>query len=326
MADNEAGIEPEIDVDALDDAAFAELKGKMAEGIDSEGAGEPGKEPQATPTAKTAEAAPEATGEKAEDDDEDGPKSETVPHGQFHRERERRKQAEQRASELEERFNKLAARVTELSTVQAKPAEEEKPRSDEPDPSNPLEQIAWLVKEVREGRMSREEAQKQAREDGERHTFAQNIKAVEDAYKEQTPDYEQALQFAAKSRDDELALMYPQMTGDQRQQYILQEWGAITRNAMATGQNPAEMAYRFAQMRGYRRADPQPEPSPAPANPVAEIAQQEETRKAAMSLGKTGGGITNTGAITPEQLLDMSDDEFAQYKAKHGSVARAFAA
>lgn len=317
MAEKETGTEPEIDVDALDDAAFADLKGKMAGEIDKEETVEPDKDPPATVVAKTPDAAPE----KADDDEEDGPKSETVPHGQFHRERERRKQAELRASELEERFTKLAGRVAELTAPKEQPVEAAK--ADEPDPTNPLEQINWLVKEVREGRMSREEASKQAKEEGERQVFAQNVKAVEDQFKASTPDYEQALQFAAKSRDQELALMYPQMTAEQRQQFVLQEWNGVTRNAVATGQNPAEMVYKFAQMRGYQKASPEPAPQ---SDPVKEIAEREETRKAAMSLGKSGGGVTQTGAISPEQLLDMDDAEFAAYKAKHGSVARAFAA
>lgn len=322
MADKEPAPEAEIDVDALDDAAFADLKGKMAGEIDTDTPPEPDKAPEATKVADADKPAPEPNAAKAEDDDD--PKSETVPHGQFHRERERRKEAERLRAEADERFTKLAARVAELTAVQAKPADELAKTDDLPDEANPLEQIAWLVKEVREGRMSREEAQKQAREEGERHEYAQRVKAVEDDFKTRQPDYDEALQFAAKSRDEELQLMYPLSTPEQRQQFVLREWGQITQQALQAGINPAERAYQFAVKRGYRKAEP--EPTVESKTVVDEITEREETRKAALSLGKTGGGVTQTGAISPEQLLDMSDDEFAAYKAKHGSVARAFAA
>jgi hypothetical protein len=321
LADKEPAIEAEIDVDALDDAAFADLKGKMAGEIDTGEAQEPEKATEAPKVAETDKPAPEPNAAKAEDDDD--PKSETVPHGQFHRERERRKEAERLKAESDERFAKLAARVAELTAVKEEPkADAEK--DDLPDEANPLEQIAWLVKEVREGRMSREEAQKQAREEGERHEYAQRIKAVEDQFKATTPDYDAALQFAAQSRDEELQLMYPLSTPEQRQQFVLREWGQITQQALQAGFNPAERAYQFAVKRGYRKAEP--EPTVESKTAVEEISEREETRKAALSLGKTGGGVTQTGAISPEQLLDMTDDEFAAYKAKHGSVARAFAA
>jgi len=323
LADKDPAIEAEIDVDALDDAAFADLKGKMAGEIDTDDHQEPDKAPEATKAAEGDKAAPDANAAKTDDDDD--PKSETVPHGQFHRERERRKQAETRASELEERFTKLAARVAELTA--APKAEPEAAKVDDlPDETNPLEQIAWLVKEVREGRMSREEAQKQAREEGERQEYASQIKRVEDEFKATTPDYDAALQFAAQSRDEELQLMYPMSTAEQRKQFVLREWGQITEQALQAGINPAERAYQFAVKRGYRKADPNPTPTPEPKDVVDEITEREETRKAALSLGKTGGGVTQAGAISPEQLLDMNDAEFAAYKAKHGSVARAFAA
>lgn len=321
MADKEPAIEAEIDVDALDDAAFADLKGKMAGEIDTGEAQEPEKVVEAPKVADADKPAPDANAAKVDDDDD--PKSETVPHGQFHRERERRKEAERLKAEADERFAKLAARLAELTAIKEEPkAEAEK--DDLPDEANPLEQIAWLVKEVREGRMSREEAQKQAREEGERHEWANQIKRVEDKFKETTPDYDAALSFAAQSRDEELQLMYPLSTADQRRQFILNEWSQVTQQAVQAGLNPAERVYQFAQKRGYRKAEPTPT---VESKTVAEeISEREETRKASLSLGKTGGGVTQTGAISPEQLLDMTDDEFDAYKKKHGSVARAFAA
>ena len=35
-------------------------------------------------------------------------------------------------------------------------------------------------------------------------------------------------------------------------------------------------------------------------------------------------GDQNTGVTTPQELLDMSDEEFEAYKKKHGSVSYAF--
>ena len=52
---------------------------------------------------------------------------------------------------------------------------------------------------------------------------------------------------------------------------------------------------------------------------TADIAKREEARKASMSLGKTGGAVSNTGKVTPEQLNDIKDilmqTEFDSWKA-----------
>lgn len=307
-----------VDVDELNDDDFAKLKGEMT-------TGEPDKPADKEPQPAKTEADAAKVEDTADDEDEPAGKSETVPHGRYHHERERRKAAEAEKEKLAQNYQKLLERTQQLMEARATPAGDELAKdTDEPDPANPLEQIAWVVKELRAGKERQQQTEVQSREAGERQQFAQGIKAIEDDFKKVTPDYDAALSFAAQSRDEELQLMYPLSTSEERRQFILNEWNQITRQSIQAGVNPAERVYQFAQKRGYKKAEPQIETKAE--DPVTKIASQEETRKASLSLGKTGGGIVNTDKIDPAGLLDMSDEEFEAYKKKFGSVSRAFAA
>lgn len=314
MADKDATI----DVDELNDDDFAKLKDDLSTG-ELAGEADAGKtDAAAAEVAETDEASTDAAVD--DDDEETGGKSETVPHGKYHHERERRKTAEQKAEKLAERLQQLIE--AQAANAVAKPAEEAKAETDEPDPANPLEQISWLVKKYTEGEKTRAKETEQRAADGERQQFAQGVKSLEDEFKKTNTDYDAALEFVAQSRDEELQLMFPTATADQRRQYILGEWNNVIRQSVAAGVNPAQQIYSLAQRRGYKKADA----AVSDVSTVEKLAKQEEARQASLSLGKSGGGIVNTEKMSPEQLLEMSDEDFAAYKKKFGGVARAFAA
>jgi hypothetical protein len=328
LAAKKPAPEAEIDVDDLDDAAFAELKGQMAADADAEAPQEEESAADEPKAAETDEPAPEPTEAKTDeedgDDEPEGKKSETVPHGQYHRERERRKAAEAERQQLADNYNKLLERTQQLLEVQRAPEADAEAEDAAPPRDDPVAAINWLVEKYQKGEISRAEAEQAAEQQRQWQDFGQRVKAGEEAFRQQAPDFDDAIRFAQDSRDRELQVLYPLSTPQDRYQYIQQEWQHLAQQSLQAGRNPAEQVYEFAKLRGYSAPQPDPEPANDP-DPVAKIAAREDARKASMSLGKAGGGVASTGAVSPEQLLDMSDEEFAAYKAKNGSVARAFA-
>lgn len=331
----------EIDVDALNDEDFAKLKDDLRSGnvVTQDDTTEPEPETEKpgqvrdeqgrfTKPEQAAEVADEPPDEEQDEEppaDAEPGKSKTVPHGQFHRERELRKQAQTERDMLAQNYQKLADRLQQLmETTPAPAAQEQQAAPVMPAEDDPLGRINWLVDTITKDREEQQKTRQLTQAQEEQRQFANGITALENEFRKTNPDYDQALQFVAKARDEELQLMYPMATQQERNQYILGEWNNIMHYAAAAGVNPVERVYQLAQARGYSKPAPQQQEQQQPA--VPDLAKREETRKASLSLGKSGGAVTNTDRVSPEQLLEMTDAEFAAYKAQFGSVSRAFAA
>lgn len=329
MADDKTGIEPEVDVDSLDDKAFEDLKGKMR-----------AEEPPADETDgdKPDDRARDESGRfaKAEDkpavvDDDDAEpdpkagKSEMVPHAKFNQANERRKQAEKAKQEAEERYAKLLERTQALLEAQTPKQEApEPPKLEIPDPKvNPVGGIEfttnWIKDRIEAETRQRTESEAQQREEGiwqQAQAYAQHEFAkAEQSDQELRPAYDYLL----KSFQAEFQAYG--MQGPMLEQQLRQTEREHITYALKNNMRIPDYLKALASARGFHYAAPQPE---VRADPAADIAAREEARKAALSLGKAGGGVTNTGAITPQQLLDMDDAEFAAYVAKNGGVGRAF--
>lgn len=313
MADDEqAGAPP--DVDAMDDAAFSELKTEMRKEVDRPERPAEDKPAKAAPEAKKADA-PETGG------DDDDTKAETVPHGQFHRERERRKQAEEREKLLSDNYTKLLARTQEL--LEPRQQQEQQTETVPDFDSDPFAAGKWTNEQLRkiqqEMKERSEREQQTATERQQDQVFQTHVKAAIGDFIKTAPDYPAAFNHLAQARDAELKALYPQLTDEQRVTYLKQEYRAIFDANLRAGVNPAQKIYEIAKGRGY-----QPKGATPPPNAAADLTRQEELRVASLSLGKGGGAVADTGRVSPEQLLEMSDADFAAYKKKHGSVAHAF--
>lgn len=327
MAENEAALGAEIDVDTLDDAQVAELQGKMMNEAETPAPTEPEKAAEpAEPAETAAKTEADADTDVADDDDAD-PKSETVPHGRFHREMQRRKQAEQRAQEIERNYSVLTERMTQLMALQQpqQAQTEQQAQPSGPPKGDPVALLEWLAERAVQQEQANVQYAEQNRQQAEHQQLTSRLEQVEQSFRTATPDYDEALSFMAESRDRELQIAYPLSTAEQRQAYIVNEWRGMTAANMEAGRNPAQQIYELAKARGYARKAA-PAPAAETGQQVADdIAKREAARQASMSLGATGGGVANTGQVSPEQLLDMSDAEFEAYKKKHGgSIASAF--
>jgi hypothetical protein len=317
LADDIPAEAPEIDVDALDDKAFADLKGQMR-------AEQPVK----------AEEAPKPTAEVAGDPDKE-PNEVTdpadpnfrkeVPHGQWHRERERRKEAEADRQKIAENYQKLLDRTTQILQAQ-QPAGQE--REQEPViptwDQDPLQAGQWTQQELiaLKKRLETEDAERRqnVQAQNEWRTIIDTAREQFTAAEKTDPTVRDAYDALKASYSAELkALGHPP-------QAIAEQLATIEaqgiRYALQSGIPVADYVVQIATARGWQRRA-------APANDAGlseaeKIAKREETRLASQSLGKAGGAVVNTGTISPQELLDMSDADFEAYKKKHGSVAHAF--
>lgn len=285
----------------------------------------------------------------AEDDDDDTPpetkeKQETVPFGKFHRVNVRRQQAEERAAAAEKASTVAMQRLSELLEAQKpKPQQEEWQDPDpEPDPSNIQEHYAWNVRRVKAMEtFLRTKAEDEHRQSEGERQVTQVLNAQESHFTAKTrerPELQDAANYLVRSIAGEIAAAGYQgmledgnvVPGSQVAQATVQRVKEI---ALWCYQNrvPIDQYYeRSAKARGWRPpTQEEMEQRQLPdrnANgqfvkaETERIDRQEQTRQKAKSLGGSGTPV-EMSQITPEALVNMSDEDFAAFKAKHGENA-----
>jgi hypothetical protein len=264
----------------------------------------------------------QAEGGEQQHDESGAPKKDSVvPYGALHEERQRRKQWEADAKAKDQQLQQFvqiqAQRDQEWQVAQQRMAQVLAARDQPPPPptkdSDPLgyvahtaEQTALQVQQMARQQWERDQAQfqaqqqyaVQARQAQQVDHFFKTVTGSEAQFREQHPDYEQAISFAVNQRAKELR------AGGWDEENALKTAGADARRLAVEwyqrGQNPAQMAYAYAQAMGYR--------------PVDGEQMREEGYKASKPSG--GGAVRGRvsarqiASMTPTQLARMSDEEF----------------
>lgn len=245
------------------------------------------------------------------------PRQQTVPHGAFHEERERRKAAEQQLAEmrrerqiLEERTNIILQRLNQP------PAPPEQPQPLPALNDDPLGHLVGTIdRQQREIAQLSQVAQQTTAQQQQAQLIAQvqmHAAAAEQQFRQAAPDYDAAAQHLLAQRDSELE---DAGFGDpvQRQALLQQEALGIAVRAIQQGRNPAEMIYELAKLRGYQKAEAQPaaQQQPSAAERLQQInAGQQQSR----SVGAMRGSAPPS--LTSQRVLEMSDKQFAEFLAK----------
>lgn len=224
------------------------------------------------------------------------------------------REAKQRNALLEARTNEMLALLNQQQTQQQQPA----PANEPPTSGEPMEMLQWLVGEVQAQRMSQQEAQQRAQEATQRQEALFQLKSVEDQFRATAPDYDQAVNFAATSRDNELKILFPLATDQQRAQTIQAEWQQIVASSRQMGTNPAELIYNFAKARGFTGAAPAPAPAPVAQPDLAAVAAAQQRHQ---SLSDAPGGET-VAPLDAKALARMSDKDFKAWMSKKGNEAK----
>ena len=266
------------DTDSLtDEQVDAHLEAeRAAEQAASEASAEQEQETPETPS-------DEAEGTSEDQGGDDQPDDRKVPYGALREEREKRKAAQAENQQLSEKLGRIEALISEMQKRQ-QPAEEQKPQGPQFD-DDPIQYLK-ARQDAHDAHQRQMEAQQQ---------FVGALHQREEAFRQQNPDYDQAVAFAKASRIQELQAMgYPNAP-----EIVNREAVALAADLMRQGRNPAEGFYAYSKARGYQTAT-QP-----PANQqIDKTAAREQTR----SLG-TGGGKPPRGKYTLEQLAAMSPDD-----------------
>jgi hypothetical protein len=235
----------------------------------------------------------------------------------MHAERVRRKEAEDRARELESKVTKAEERLATINDLMEK-ASRGDPYYDQQAPIDPNADIdperdifgAVLQLRERNAALIRQQEQRQA---------ADQYRADILSFKAKTPDFLDAHQHLVKSRDAELEAMG--MTDPaQRQAHLQQEQRGLILSALQSGKSPSALMYQLAQGRGYRGsgARGQQTLSPPSSPSVQQIQNLQSNVQANASLSGAGG--SPGGEMTMERLVNMSDEDFAEIVGKMGGL------
>lgn len=220
----------------------------------------------------------------------DRPKPGFVPHAALHEERRKRQQLE---AELAE-FRKFKEQI-----------EAEKAKPQIPDlATDPVGHFKMATDLTQQELAAIKERQARADQESQRQQAEQRFQMTvidhERRFVKDTPDYFDAMQHLREVRDQELQ-MYGVVDPTERQSILHREAMGIAWNAMQTGQNPAQKAYELARFRGYK-------PGPKAAEKIDTLKKGAE---AAKSLSGKGG--EGPAAMSPEALLEMSDEDFDKH-------------
>jgi hypothetical protein len=270
--------------------------------------------------------APEAEAKEEADAEDEGAKEDKkkkdvgrVPLRKLREEEDRRKNVETERDQLKEQFARADERLRLLFQAQQQGQQKEQAPPDKA--QDPLGFMEWQQTQI-DKLASEQRAQQQS------YQQQAQINAVDTAYKQawgtfadKTPDALDAYQHFVT-----VTAGYLEMQGvpsDRINALVENEERKITVAAMQRGVNPAELIYEKAKAFGF-----QPKPvvtqqqknDEAAQKAEADIERRQKGAAAAKSLS-TAGGTRGGQSVTALDLASMSDDEFAEVRAKLGDKA-----
>jgi hypothetical protein len=225
-----------------------------------------------------------------------------VSLGALHEERQKRKRLQAELDETRQRTALLEGRFQQLYEAQ-------QPRPQEPDPNDPLavlvhgQQLTQAQIQELYRRQQVDEQRKQ--QDYQKQQLVGWYQGQAAEFVKESPDFQGAYEHMRKLRAGEFQAM-----GYNAQQiaYALeQDELGLAHTAYSSGQNPAQIIYKMAQATGYKKGK--------------EIPGEEkiQTLKKGVEASKSlGVGGSSAGKPTPEQIANMSESEFADFKASLG--------
>lgn len=335
--DNERGVREEQPVrrGAGHDTGEGSEQG---EGEDS-GTGGRGRSPEGTPRseggassgdARTSQKDSGGTQEDAPAPQEDGEAvlEKPLTNADWARQRRENRELKARLAKLE--AEKSAPATAASAKEEPKPEAKDAKAEPEKEPDKTQNYQAWLEwkiakndstiegqqKLIEELREERVKTQKKEEEDRVTNAAIEEFTDIEEAYKKQNPDYENAIEFARKKYLDAAKMFYPDKTEKQIEEAIDKQMLQYASGYAARGLNPAEELYDLVQERfGYVKTEPKVETQEEKPRQEARPRQNlkivnENRRRSASPLGN--GGQSGSIPITKEIAADMSLGEFSR--------------
>ena len=318
--------ETEQDLDLTpEEQAFFEKGGEVEETEDELGDG------------KTAESEQETAEQETGDTEEDQQESAKPPPGFVRLEALHEARAQNK--ELREHLEREAARIAqfeslreELNQIRQQRSREEQESEEarmarmqkeaeeryQEDPVGYLrDQNALLQQQIEETRRQQQsflQAQQQSvQESAQMRQLTQHINTLEQQFRSQQPDYDEAFRFVQERRlrdMDAIGIASP----EQKQQALYQEILGMSGRAIQEGRNPAELVYSLAKSWGFQPSSSQTE---GLENAVQEPARTQPSKLDRIQRGQQmstslsdSGGAPKGGELSLADIERMSDEDF----------------
>ena len=244
-------------------------------------------EAEGEPVQETAEPAPEP---------EPIGKDETIPLSAFNDTRAQLRKSQDEVNNLKTQVNQLMYLRDELEKQRTSQVEEQEFNSD------PLGSIQKQVKSLQEQITNQHQTeQSAAQQQQQEQQFFQAIAAQVNEFRHNQPDYDDALNFVLNSRRDELLAMG--VNENDANMRIGHEAQEISMNAFQSGQNPAQVVYQMAKLRGFK---------PEPPKQSKNIENIKKGQQASSSLSGASGAADDSD-ISLAGMDQWSDEEFDKF-------------
>lgn len=185
------------------------------------------------------------------------------------------------------------------------------------DPLGAVRALTQFASRYRQQQQQEYQAQQQeAQYTAQKAALTNIMREAETGFREQTPDYDDAVKHLLLSRATELESFGWEK--EQIRQQVEKETLDLVWYAQQQGQNPAAIAYAQAQARGYAFKAPGPEGQAiSPPAPKAQ-AQLEAMKRGAEvpQAPKGGGGGAKAGQVTDDMLMNAKGSEFEKLWAR----------
>lgn len=242
--------------------------------------------------------------------------------GQFIRRREyeaaneARKQAEARKAEVEAKYAQDMAKLNERFHVIAQTLAQGQPRAEQPKPVeipdvnvDPIghfqAKTALLERQLEEAKQKFGAVEQTSQQEQQLRRVGEAVRNAEAEYARAVPDYPQSQEYLMNQWAAEA-----DAAGLPREQVIRARALEIAAHAGRTGMNPAELAYKLAGSRGYRKADAaQPTQQRQAAGPSIETLQRGMNASRSPS---SAPGRAAAGELSAEAVLRMDEAEFGK--------------
>ena len=248
-----------------------------------------------TAAQESVEAEPvEAESVEAEPVQEPIGRDETIPLSAFNDTRAQLRRSQDEVNNLKTQVSQLMYLREELERQRTSQVEEQEFNSD------PLGSIQKQVKSLQEQITTTHQSEQQAaQQQQQEQQFFQAIAAQVNEFRQTAPDYDDALNFVLNSRRDELLAMG--VNENDANMRIGHEAQEISMNAFQSGQNPAQVVYQMAKLRGFN-----------PPKATKNLENIKKGQQASSSLSGASGSADDSD-VSLAGMDQWSDEEFDKF-------------
>lgn len=256
-----------------------------------------------------AKSEPEQTESEAEQPEAKEKVEKVVPLGALHESRAKEREARREAQAVRAEMEQMRRQQLEWMAKQGQPQPATAPDPKQ-DPIGALVHNQSLTQQqLAEMRQQQTLADQRAAQQQQYNNFVATVRAKNDEYVKERPDANDAINFLKSNRVEEYKAMG--MSAQEATQRMLHDEVQLSQWALQNGENPAAVACRMAESRGYTA-------------PEKKLEMQAKGQKASMpSGGGKGGGLPSLDALLQMDSKDFQKategDNWAKLMKRHGA-------